>query len=307
MGWTPCRRRAVQAMWWPRARAVPRWKLPTRLPVRSSGHFPPARAAVSSTPSRRSAVQVGRGRGAGRASVESAHSTGVGGSSGGVLARGTCACRGRWKVPTRPWEGTRDVEWAVSTRDSHRPVSGGKCALDLEGVGAQGQRFCQASGAVRSCLHPSGQVARAQIGQRGVVEDLAQAGSHGDPQAGQVLRDPLVGRLVGTQASHLRERAVDGAEDVADADLARRPAEHVAAACSAPAQHEVVASQVGEDGLEELPRQLLTGRQGVDADRARSLRLRLREDQHCPDGVVHTGRDVHARSLPHGERHGSHP
>ena len=104
------------------------------------------------------------------------------------------------------------------------------------------------------------------IGQRRLVQNAAQAGSDGDPDDRQVLRRAGVRGLVRPQAAHLRERAVDGPEDLAEEDLVGRPGQRVPAGRPPTAGHEPAAAKVRDDRLEELAGQALLADQDVHGD-----------------------------------------
>ena len=101
------------------------------------------------------------------------------------------------------------------------------------------------------------------------------------------------------QAAHLRERAVDGAEDVSHADGAAFTREHVAAAGPSPAEHEVGASRSAKIASRNLRGsscrvERLSMLIGPEPSASASARM-----QHRADRVVDPCRDVHASSLPH--------
>ena len=113
------------------------------------------------------------------------------------------------------------------------------------------------------------QVAAAQLFERGVVQHLAQAAAHRHPQHGQVLRHPVVLRLVRTPSAHLGQRTVHRPEDRPDGDLGRGPGQLVATAGPFGADHQFGAAQVGQNGLQKLARQSLTLREHVHRNRRR--------------------------------------
>ena len=100
-----------------------------------------------------------------------------------------------------------------------------------------------------------------------MLENAAQARAHCDPHVPQRFGAPRVFDLLGADAAHVRERAVDGANHVGDRDLCRRPGEPVAALCAALAADEAVVPKVAEDVLEELERDLLRLRDPLAFDR----------------------------------------
>ncbi len=81
----------------------------------------------------------------------------------------------------------------------------------------------QASGSVTSFCTCDGRLPRDDIGQGDLLQDRAQAGSHGDPHLLEVLgRAVVVGRL-GAEAPHLGQRPVEGADHVGHGDRRRDP------------------------------------------------------------------------------------
>ena len=83
-------------------------------------------------------------------------------------------------------------------------------------------------------------------------EHGAEARAHRDPDVPQPLRVAGVLDLLAPHAADVRQRAVDGANDVGQADLPGGPGEPVAAVGAPPAADEPGVPEVGEDVLEEV-------------------------------------------------------
>ena len=84
-------------------------------------------------------------------------------------------------------------------------------------------------GRARARRRLAGHAAGGEVGQRHVLDHGTQAGPHGDPDVLQRRRRAGVGDVLRRLAAHGRQRALDGADDVGDADLRGGLGEPVAA------------------------------------------------------------------------------
>ena len=102
-----------------------------------------------------------------------------------------------------------------------------------------------------------GKLAGMNIGQRRVLEDIAHSCPKRHPHLAQVRRRAGIVDILGTHVSHRRQRAVESANNVGNADRLRRSLEPVAAFSSALADHESGLTQLAEYSFEELRRNAL--------------------------------------------------
>ena len=100
-----------------------------------------------------------------------------------------------------------------------------------------------------------------------MLEHGAETRAHRNPDVTQPLRVAGVLDLLAPHAADVRERAVDGANDVGQADLRGGPGEPVATLRPAPAADEPGVPEVGEDVLEEVRRDLLRLRDPLALER----------------------------------------
>jgi hypothetical protein len=89
------------------------------------------------------------------------------------------------------------------------------------------------------------------VGERRLLEHASQRRADRDPDLAQGLGRAVVLERVRLGARQVRERAVDGADDVGQRDLVRRAAQQVAAVDTAAALDDAGVAQVAEDVLEE--------------------------------------------------------
>jgi hypothetical protein len=104
----------------------------------------------------------------------------------------------------------------------------------------------------------------------------------------QVSRRPVAAPVYSTSSG--RDRPLDRADHVGEADLRRRLRQPVAAVGAALARDDLGAAQLEQDVLEELERDRLCGREPLGLHRARRSDGELGER---PQRVVHLGRDSH--------------
>ena len=125
------------------------------------------------------------------------------------------------------------------------------------------------------------------VGQRHALEHGADIGAERDPDLRERLRRSGVDELVRALAAHAGQRAVNGADHVGDGDLTGKAAQPVSAVVPAPALHQALLPEVGEDVLEERHRDALGLRDELALDRC-SLVARGELDEGA-DGVVGLG------------------
>lgn len=131
-----------------------------------------------------------------------------------------------------------------------------------------------------------------QMLDRHRLEDLAEAGTRGDPHMLQDHRGVVVAHGLWTQPVDTHQWSVDGANHVGHADLLGVPREPPPARLPTLAHHQAGATQVGEDRLQEpvrdvlQPAQLL-GRHGHRVDSGCDL-------DEGAQGVVGLGGNPHA-------------
>ena len=89
------------------------------------------------------------------------------------------------------------------------------------------------------------------------LEDLPQARADGDPDVLEVTSRAGILDPLGAVAPDVRDRPVDGADDVREADLGRSAREPKAPGCAALALHDPRVLEVEEHALEELDRDVL--------------------------------------------------
>ena len=73
-----------------------------------------------------------------------------------------------------------------------------------------------------------GQISGCYVRERCALQHSSETGSYGDPDLLKVNRRTLVGGLLWSFATDLRERSVDGSHDVGDGDLCGRSGETIA-------------------------------------------------------------------------------
>ena len=136
----------------------------------------------------------------------------------------------------------------------------GSRALRLTGAaGRRAQCGSQASGSAVSRTEVLGELARGHLGQRHVLEHLAQAGPHRHPHLLEVLGGAVVAGGLGPEAPHLGQRPVERPDHLGQGDLLGRPGQAVAAVGPALAGHQPGPAEVGQDGAEEPRREALVG------------------------------------------------
>ena len=216
-------------------------------------------------------------------------STGCGARARSATRRSDPPSRGSASTPKRrrrsPSEPTvRPTSGAVTTRSAIRVARAGtRASVRLPGVGVGGQP-----------LHPLGQLPRDHLRQGRRLEHLAQAGPHGHPDLLQVHGGALVLGRLGSKASDLRQRAVQGPDHLGQADLLGSSGEPVAALGAALAGHHPRSTQVRQDGSQEPRRDPLLGGQRL----RRGRRAGGGQDQEGPDSVIDLGGNVHPEIVP---------
>jgi hypothetical protein len=108
-----------------------------------------------------------------------------------------------------------------------------------------------------------------------------------------VLRRSVVVEVLGRLAAHRGERAVHGADHLADVDLIRAPGQPVAALGAALGAHDPGVPQVDQDVLEELQRDVLGLCEPLALD---GPVTRLGELEQRAHRVVALSRDLHGRN-----------
>ena len=117
----------------------------------------------------------------------------------------------------------------------------------------------------------------------------------GDPDLDERLGRAAVVELVGPDVTDLGERPLDGADDVRQADLGRGASQPEAALVAALAGDDAGPLQLEQDVEQELPGDVLGGRQRLRLHRPGVLERGELDDG--PDGVVGLGRDPHTPIL----------
>ena len=92
------------------------------------------------------------------------------------------------------------------------------------------------------------------IGDGDVLDDAAEVGAHGDPDAQQRLGGTAVLGFLGRPAADAGERPLDRPDHVGDRDLGRRLGEPKAALGAAVAAHDSGVAELAEDVLQEVER-----------------------------------------------------
>ena len=120
------------------------------------------------------------------------------------------------------------------------------------------------------------------VRQRRLLEDVAHRGTEVEPEGLESRGGTDVLDVLRPSAANRRDRPLDRADHVGDADPVGRTRERVPALHATPARDELRVAQVDEDALEELLRDPLGGRELLALDEiARGGQL-----QHRPQGVV---------------------
>jgi hypothetical protein len=103
------------------------------------------------------------------------------------------------------------------------------------------------------------QLLAGDVGQRRLLEHAAQRGAHGHPDLAQLLGRAAVLEQVRAGAGDVRERAVNGADDIGQRDVGGPARQQVTAVDATPALDDACVAQVAEDVLEEAQGDALRG------------------------------------------------
>lgn len=148
---------------------------------------------------------------------------------------------------------------------------------------------------LRQGAHGLRQTAGGDVVEGDGLQDGALAGAKRDPHLLEAARRTVVVDVFGAFAPHVRERAVDRADDVGEGDLPGRTGQPVPPYGTPLAAHQTGAAQLGEDVLKEFSGNGLGARELFGRHRTATGGS---EFGRGAQRVIDSGRKAHAAIMP---------